>query len=76
MAAPAATSDICSRYYDQNKDRFKAQGAPDLYVPFQQVEENIRDYLHTRIIREGIRSYILALAENARIKGFDLAASM
>ena len=43
-------------------------------LPFDMVEERIRDYLHTRSIREGIRSYILHLAESARIFGFDISA--
>ncbi len=73
---PEATSEVCERYYEQNKARFRAQDATDITLPFSQVEERIRDYLHTRSVREGIRSYVLELAGCSRISGFDLAASL
>ena len=76
VIAPAATTDACRAYYEQNKQRFRAADANDAILPFEKVEEKIRDYLHTRSIREGIRSYILHLAESARIAGFDLTASL
>lgn len=76
VAVPAATSEFCKTYYGQNKDRFRASDASSSVLPFEMVEDKIRDYLHTRSTREGIRSYVLSLAGNARISGFDLAASL
>ncbi|MEH6527181.1 MAG: hypothetical protein V7723_13985 [Sneathiella sp.] len=76
VAVPTATVDFCKTYYDQNKDRFRTSDASNAFLPFELVEDKIRDYLHTRSIREGIRSYVLNLAGNARISGFDLAGSL
>jgi len=76
VSVPPATADYCKNYYDQNKARFRASDASNAFLPFELVEDKIRDYLHTRSIREGIRSYVLNLAEGARISGFDLAGSL
>lgn len=76
VAVPSATVDFCKTYYEQNKDRFRTSDASNAFLPFELAEEKIRDYLHTRSIREGIRSYVLNLAGNARIAGFDLAGSL
>ncbi|GHF22268.1 hypothetical protein GCM10017044_15490 [Kordiimonas sediminis] len=76
VAVPEATTDVCRSYYDSNVDRFRTTDADGQVMPFGAVEDKIRDYLHTRSVREGIRSYILNLAENAKITGFDLAASL
>lgn len=76
VVVPAATSEFCQTYYKQNKDRFRASDASSSVLPFEMVEDKIRDYLHTRSTREGIRSYVLNLAGNARISGFDLAGSL
>lgn len=76
VVAPAAGLDACRTYYDQNSQRFRVSDASGVILPFETVEEKIRDYLHTRSIREGVRSYILHLAGTARIAGFDLAGSL
>jgi peptidyl-prolyl cis-trans isomerase C len=76
VAVPSATADFCKTYYEQNKERFRTSDASNAFLPFELVEDKIRDYLHTRSIREGIRSYVLNLAGNARISGFDLAGSL
>jgi len=76
VVAPAATSEHCRTYYEQNKDKFLASDASSSVIPFDMVEDKIRDYLHTRSIREGIRAYVLNLAGDAHISGFDLAASL
>jgi len=75
VTAPEADEDICRRYYEQNKARFKAVDIEDddVYVPFDGVHDKIRDYLHTQSVREGVRAYIFALAQDAKIAGFDLA---
>ena len=74
VVTPAASADACRVYYEQNRERFRASDASSAILPFDMVEERIRDSLHTRSIREGIRSYILHLAESARIFGFDISA--
>ncbi|MCC3306750.1 hypothetical protein [Sneathiella sp. HT1-7] len=76
VTAPSASSDACRAYYQQNKHRFRVSDASNAILPYETVEERIRDYLHTRSVREGIRSYILHLAGSARISGFDLAGSL
>ncbi|USG62523.1 hypothetical protein NBZ79_05990 [Sneathiella marina] len=76
VVTPAAGLDACRTYYEQNSQRFRVSDAGGAILPFEAVEEKIRDYLHTRSIREGVRSYILHLAETARIAGFDLAGSL
>ncbi|MEX1036744.1 MAG: hypothetical protein WDZ54_12380 [Sneathiella sp.] len=76
VATPAASTDVCRTYYEQNKHRFRVSDTNSDILPFDLVEVRIRDYLHTRSIREGIRSYILHLAETARVSGFDLAGSL
>ncbi|MCF8468601.1 MAG: hypothetical protein K9G33_14470 [Sneathiella sp.] len=76
VIAPMASTDICRTYYEQNTHRFRTSDASSAILPFDMVEERIRDYLHTRSVREGIRSYILHLAGTARISGFDLAGSL
>ncbi|WP_308910294.1 hypothetical protein [Pseudokordiimonas caeni] len=76
VSVPAATTEICRHYYEQNEARFRASNLPDQVVPFEAVEDKIRDYLQTRSMREGIRSYVLSLAEQTRIAGFDIAAAL
>ena len=71
VTAPEASDDICQRYYEQNKERFKAQDTGEI-LPFEAVVDKIRDYLHVRSVREGLRSYVLKLAEEMTIKGVDL----
>lgn len=76
VTTPEADSVACRRYYDQNIQRFKIAEGSKLPLPFDKVEDRIRDYLHTRSIRHGIQSYLLDLAGKAKIAGFDLAASL
>lgn len=71
VTTPNAGQDVCQRYYEQNTERFKAQDTGEI-LPFDMVEGKIRDYLHTRSVREGLRSYVLKLAEDMTIKGVDL----
>jgi len=76
VASPASSEEACRRYYDQNIQRFRLSETSEMPQPFSKVKDRIRDYLHTRSMRHGIQSYILDLASNARIAGFDLAASL
>ncbi|MDF2368436.1 hypothetical protein [Sneathiella sp.] len=76
VTVPSASKEVCRVYYERNQHRFRISDASSAILPFDVVEDRIRDYLHTRSVREGIRSYILHLAESARISGFDLAGSL
>jgi len=76
VTAPEASEAMCRRYYDQNVERFRISKNSALPQEFSKVEAKIQDYLHTRSMRQGIQSYILDLAGNAKISGFDLAASL
>lgn len=71
VTTPQASQDVCKRYYEQNTERFKAQDTGEI-LPFDMVEDKIRDYLHTRSVHEGLRAYVLKLAEEMTIKGVDL----
>ncbi len=71
VTTPQASLEVCHRYYEQNRERFKAKDSEEI-LPFERVEDKIRDYLHVRSVREGLRSYVLVLAENMTIKGVDL----
>ncbi|MCR9215480.1 MAG: hypothetical protein NXI13_17345 [Proteobacteria bacterium] len=76
VSVPPATTEFCRTYYEHNTPRFTVSDASSSVLPFEMVEDKIRDYLQTRSVREGVRSYILNLAESARISGFDLAGSL
>ncbi len=76
VATPEADEEACRRYYEQNIDRFVASDDPSITLSYEAVEDTILDYLHTRSIRNGIQFYILDLARQARIVGFDLAATL
>ena len=76
VVVPPATTEFCRTYYEQNKERFKASDASSSVLPFEMVEDKICNYLQTRSVREGIRSYVLSLAQKSRIVGFDLAGSL
>lgn len=76
VAIPEATTEFCRTYYEQNKERFRASDASSAILPFDMVEDKICNYLQTRSVREGIRAYVLNLAREARITGFDLAGSL
>ena len=71
VTTPQADNDVFLRYYESNIERFKAQDTGDI-LPFEMVVDKIRDYLQVRSVREGLRSYVLKLAENMTIKGVDL----
>ncbi|MCJ9428199.1 hypothetical protein [Kordiimonas marina] len=76
VTTPEPSAEVCRRYYEQNVDRFAVGENSALPSPFEAVEGRIRQYLQTRSIRHGIQSYLLDLAHQARIAGFDLAASL
>ncbi len=71
ISAPVADDTSCSRYYEQNKERFidKKTNKP---LPFSLVQQYIHDYLQTRSLQTGISHYIKVLAGKANIHGFDL----
>lgn len=71
ISIPEADQETCRRYYRKHKDIFcdKKTGKP---VPFELVEEHIRDYLHTSALRVAISAYIDALASKSKISGIEL----
>lgn len=70
VTTPQADHDVFLRYYEQNNERFKVKDTGEI-LPFEMVVDKIRDYLQVRSVREGLRSYVLKLAENMTIKGVD-----
>lgn len=76
VSVPSASAEFCRTYYEQNKEKFRTSDASSAILPFEMVEEKISNYLQTRSVREGIRAYVLSLARNAHITGFDLAGSL
>lgn len=76
VSLPAATIDACRHYYDQNIERFAAAKGSKLPLPFEHVYDRIKEYLHTRSMRQGIQAYVLDLSTRHRVAGFDLAASL
>ncbi len=74
ISVPQADENICSRYYQQNMERFvdKSTGKQ---LPLEAVVTLIRDYLHARSLQTGISQYIKVLAGKARIAGFELEGS-
>lgn len=74
VCVPTADEISCSRYYQQNQERFKDQKTGKL-LPLESVKNYIRDYLHTRSLQTSISQYIKVLSRKARIVGFDLEES-
>lgn len=74
ITVPQADDASCSRYYQQNQERFvdKTTGKQ---LPLESVAAHIRGYLQARSLQMGISQYIKVLAGRAKIAGFDLEAS-
>lgn len=71
VPVPDADETSCSRYYEQNKQRFIDKKTNEI-LPFKFVHHHIHDYLQTRSLQTGISHYIKVLAGKAKIVGFDL----
>ncbi len=74
VSVPTADEVSCSRYYQQNLERFKDKKTGEL-LPLKSVKTFIRDYLHIRSMQTSISQYIKVLSRKARIIGFDLEES-
>jgi len=74
ITVPQADDASCSRYYQQNKERFVDKNT-GRQLPLESVAAHIRDYLQARSLQMGISQYIKVLAGRAKIAGFDLEAS-
>ncbi len=74
ISVPQSNEAICSRYYQQNQERFVDKNTGK-QLPLENVVTLIRDYLHTRSLQTGISQYIKVLAGKARIAGFQLEGS-
>jgi len=71
VKVPQADTAICRRFYDNHPQSFvdKVSGQRR---PFEEVAEQVRDYLHSKAMRIAVAEYIKALSFEAEIKGFDL----
>ena len=71
VIVPEADEESCTRYYQQNQERFKDKTTGKI-LPLESVTQHVRDYLRARSLQTGIGHYIKVLAGKARIAGFDL----
>jgi len=74
VKVPAADDVSCSRYYEQNQQRFMDKTTDDL-LPLESVKTHIQNYLHIRSLQTGISQYIKILARQAKIAGFEIEGS-
>ncbi|MCF6343446.1 MAG: hypothetical protein L3J15_02045 [Devosiaceae bacterium] len=74
VKVPAADDVSCSRYYEQNQQRFMDKKTGNL-LPLESVKTHIQNYLHTRSLQTGISQYIKILARQAKIAGFEIEGS-
>jgi site-specific recombinase XerD len=70
VVIPAASVEVCQRYYENNKPKFLDKER-DETLPFALVENHIKEYLQNQSTTSGIKEYINILAVDANIKGFD-----
>jgi len=71
VVVPEADEATCQRFYDTHPDSFMDE-VSGKRLDFDQAQEHIRDYLHTKAMRVAVAEYIKALSMGADIKGFDL----
>ncbi len=74
VTVPEAKTENCQRYYEQNQERF-IDKKTDKVLPFDAVENHIRNYLHARSLQTGLGHYIKVLSGQARIAGFSMEGS-
>lgn len=74
VKVPLADEASCKRYYDQNSARFKDAKKGEV-LPFDLVQDHIRDYLYARSLHAGLSQYIAILAARQKIIGFTLDES-
>jgi hypothetical protein len=67
---PDADEQSCKTYYQQNQAKFIDKETKKV-LPFELVENHIKEYLQNQSTASGISDYIKMLIANARIKGFD-----
>lgn len=73
VAVPEADVATCQRFYDTHPDSF-IDNESGKRLAFDQAQDHIRDYLHTKAMRMAVAEYIKALSYNARIKGYELSS--
>ena len=71
VVVPEADEATCRRFYDTHPDSLMDE-VSGKRLDFDQAQEHIRDYLHTKAMRVAVAEYIKALSMGADIKGFDL----
>jgi len=70
LKVPTADEVACKRYYKNNDKKFFDKST-NQQLPFNLVENHIKEYLQNQSTTSGINEYIQMLAANAEIKGFD-----
>ena len=73
VTVPDADDETCSRYYQQNIERFADQKSGET-LPLELVKDNIQKYLQAKSMRAGVSYYIQSLAAKAKIVGFSLGS--
>lgn len=74
VVVPEADEATCRRFYDNHPDSFLDDDSGQR-LAFEQAQNHIRDYLHTKAMRIAVAEYIKALSYSAEIKGFELENS-
>jgi hypothetical protein len=71
VKTPEPDEEICRRYYEQNRRRFRSQsGGTD--IAFEQASARIADYLRESVRRMAIAQYIARLASAAEVTGIPI----
>ena len=70
VRVPEAGQEVCKRYYENNLSRFTDKKL-DKILPFEQVAGHVKEYLNAQSLMNGISEYIMVLAANTKIMGFD-----
>ncbi|CAB9544360.1 hypothetical protein BROOK1789C_1622 [Bathymodiolus brooksi thiotrophic gill symbiont] len=70
LRVPTADETACKRYYENNNKKFFDKSA-NRQLPFNLVQNHIKEYLQNQSTTSGINEYIQMLAANSEIKGFD-----
>ena len=70
VTVPEAEQAVCERYYKNNQARFTDKKM-DRVLPYEQVAEHVKEYLHAQSLMNGIREFIQVLAANTSIRGLD-----
>jgi hypothetical protein len=71
IEVPFADAETCQRYYDMHPQAFFDK-EKNTRLSFEEAEQWVRHYLHTKAMRAAISEYIKAIAAEADIEGVQL----